>query len=146
MDQVLCTWALVKPIHRFLPLEKKKCPHWNKSTHWTLLLGTLFLYWVGPSIARKTASVPRGMDSTRWNGNFLLIFWSMWKRLYREIFQVHCHAVPFPFYHIQRCSIGFRSSDWEATEEHWAHCHVHETSLGQYLLCDLVHSYAGSSR
>ncbi len=46
----------------------------------------------------------------------------------------------------QRCSIGLRSGDCvEAIWVKWTHCHVQETSLRWFELCDRVHYPAGSS-
>ncbi len=59
-----------------------------------------------------------------------------------QICRLHIHDANLPFHHIPL--------DWdlvtvEAIRVKWTHCHVQETSLRWFELCDIVHCPAGSS-
>ncbi len=55
----------------------------------------------------------------------------------QQICRLHIHDANLPFHHIPKTV--------EAIWEKWTHCHVQETSLRLFELCDMVHYPAGST-
>ena len=64
-----------------------------------------------------------------------------------QICQLHahscCESVVLP--HPKGVLLDSDLMTGKATEEHWTHYHVHETSSKRLLPCDMVHYHAGSS-
>ncbi len=115
------------------------------------LLGTPCMYRVGPPFAFRTALILCGIDSTM-----------LWKHSSEILVHIDmitsrscCRFVGCTsIIRISRSTTSQRCSilllDWdlvtvEAIWVKWTHCHVQETSLRWFELCDMVHYPAGSS-
>ncbi len=115
------------------------------------LLGTPCMYRVGPAFAFRTALILHCIDSTR--------FWKHSSEILVHIDMITsrscCRFVGCTsMMRISRSTTSQRCSilllDWdlvtvEAIWVKWTHCHVQETSLRWFELCNMVHYPAGSS-
>ncbi len=112
------------------------------------LLGTPCMYRVGPPFAFRTALILCGIDST--------MFWKHSSEILVHIDMIAsrscCRFVGCTSMMQISCSPHPKGAllYWdlvtvEAIWVKWTHCHVQETSLRWFELCDMVHYPAGSS-
>ncbi len=79
---------------------------------------------------------------------FLRYFGPYWHDSITQLLQVcrlHIHDVNLPFHHIPKLLYWIEIWWLEAIWVKWTHCHVQETSLRWFELCDMVHYPAGIS-
>ncbi len=79
---------------------------------------------------------------------FLWDFGPYWHDSIMQLLQIcrlHIHDVNLPFHHIPKVLYWIEIWWLEAIWGKWTHCHVQETSLRWFELCDMVHYSAGSS-
>ncbi len=132
-------------IHAWLRAHTHTSPHIHSLA---TLLGTPCKYWIGPPFAFWTASIIRGIDSTRFckHSSEILVHVDMIASRSCCRF-VGCTSMMRISRSTtsQRCSILLLNWDLvtvEAVWVKWTHCHVQETSLRWFELCDTVWSSA----
>ncbi len=79
---------------------------------------------------------------------FLRDFGPYWHDSITQLLQIcrlHIHDVNLPFHHIPKVLYWIEIWWLEVIWVKWTHCHVQETSLRWFELCDMVHYPAGSS-
>ncbi len=129
--------------------DRKKTTHNYDNVHsLATLLGTLCWYRVGPPFAFRTALIFHGIDSTRcWN--ISQRFWSILTWYHHAVAADLSAAHPWCKFtvppHPKSALLDWDLVTVEAVWVKWTHCHVQETSLIWFELCDMVHYPAGSS-
>ncbi len=133
-----------------------RCLEWIRA--WLVVAGkySLTCYFIRYTLlvsgwtvfAFRTALILRGIDSTRCckhSSEILSILIWLHHAVAADLSAVHpwCESLVPP--HPKRALLDWDLVTVEAIWVKWTHCHVQETSLRWFDLCDMVHYAAGSS-